>query len=64
MTQPPELWVLTPEQGLFNKNLQIRFSNPDKGIKVLQENLKKMARIREIKALQSNSSQTCSVGKN
>ena len=80
VNEPPELWVLTPEQGLFNKKLQIRFSNPQKGIKVLQDNLKKIARIREIKALQShNSSQTlsgmlqvyhltpvkaCSIGKN
>ncbi len=77
--QAPELWVLTPEEGLFNKNLQIRFTNSQTGIKLLQENLKKIARIREIKALQSNSSQSlsgmldiyhltpvkaCSVGKN
>ncbi|TGO02419.1 hypothetical protein PN36_25455 [Candidatus Thiomargarita nelsonii] len=50
--QPPELWILTPEQRLL-KSLKIPFTNLKKGIKLLQDNLKKMARIRELKALQS-----------
>jgi len=51
--QPPELWVLTPEQLLLYKNLRIRFDEPTKGVKLLQDNLNKLARIRELKALQS-----------
>ncbi len=51
--QPPELWVLTPEQHLLHKNLQIVFNNPQTGLKKLEENLNKLARIREIKALQN-----------
>jgi hypothetical protein len=49
----PELWVLTPEQHLLHENLKISFSNLNKGIDLLEENLKKIARIREIKALKS-----------
>ncbi len=51
--EPPELWVLTPEQHLLYKNLQIKFDDPDRGLKVLKENLNKLARIRDIKALES-----------
>lgn len=51
--QPPELWVLTPEQRLLTEKLQIHFDNPARGIQLLQENLNKFARIRELKALQS-----------
>jgi hypothetical protein len=51
--QPPELWILTPEQLLLYKNLRISFDNLTKGIKLLQDNLNKLARIRELKTLQS-----------
>jgi len=51
--QPPELWVLTPEQRLLYDNLQIQFSDSSRGLKLLVENLNKLARIREIKVLQS-----------
>ncbi len=53
--QPPELWVLAQEERLLNENLQIHFDNdnPTRGIQLVQENLNKLARIREIKALQS-----------
>ncbi|MEN8218633.1 MAG: caspase family protein [Pseudomonadota bacterium] len=54
--QPPELWILTPDQRLLDKKLQIKFDNPKKGIELLQDNLKKLARIRELKALQNNRS--------
>jgi len=50
---PPELWVLTPDQHLLYNNLRIQFDNPKKGVEWLQENFTKLARIREIKALQS-----------
>ncbi len=49
----PELWVLTPEQRLLYDNLQIQLSDSSRGLKLLKENLNKLARIREIKALQS-----------
>ena len=53
--QAAELWVLTPEQRLLYNNLQIRFDDPNNGIQLLQDNLKKLARIRELKALQNQS---------
>jgi len=52
--QPPELWVLTPEQRLLHENLQISFDNPTKGLQLLSDNLKKVARTREVKALQNH----------
>ncbi len=49
-----ELWVLTSEQRLLNKKLKIPFNNPSKGLKLLKENLNKLASIRELKALKSS----------
>ncbi len=54
--QPPELWILTPEQKLLDKNLQIQFENPRSGMKLLQNYLKKVARLRELKMLHSTHS--------
>ena len=55
--QPPELWVMTPEQRPFYEEfLQMRFANLTRGIELLQNNLTKLARIRELKALQSRRS--------
>ncbi len=54
--QPPELWVLTPEGRLFNPNLKMSFHNTKKGLQLLQDNLNKLARIRELKAIQSHRS--------
>jgi len=54
--KPPLLWVLTPEQRLLHEKLQISFSDPTKGIKLLQKNLNKLARVREIETLESYSS--------
>ncbi len=51
--QPPALWILTPEQRLLDQNLQIQFDNQHKGVKLLQENLNKLARVRELKMLQN-----------
>jgi hypothetical protein len=51
--QPLELWVLTPDQRLFKKGLKIPFDNPKEGVKSLQDKLKKIARVRELKGLQS-----------
>ncbi|MEN8217059.1 MAG: caspase family protein [Pseudomonadota bacterium] len=51
--QPPELWILTQEQQLLYKNLQIPFDKPTEGVKQLQSHLNKLARVRELKALKS-----------
>lgn len=52
--QPSEVWILTPTERLFQENLKISLSDQDKGIKILLENLKKIARIRETKKLASS----------
>ena len=52
--QSPELWVLTPDQHLLQKKLQIKFSDKSKGLELLKYNLNHFARLREIKALQSS----------
>jgi hypothetical protein len=51
--QSPELWILTPDQHLLHKKLQIKFDDPSKGVELVKYNLKLLARVREIKALQS-----------
>jgi len=51
--QSPELWILTPDQHLLHKKLQIKFDDPSKGLELVKYNLKHLARVREIKALQS-----------
>jgi len=51
--QPPELWILTQEQQLLYKNLQIPFDKPTEGVKQLQSHLKNLARAHELKALKS-----------
>jgi hypothetical protein len=53
--QSPEVWVLSPEHRLLYDNLRIPFDDaaPDRGLKVLRDNLNKLARIRELKALSS-----------
>ncbi len=52
--QPPELWILSQGQRLLHNNLQISFDNPTKGVALLQDNLNKLARVRETKALQNH----------
>jgi hypothetical protein len=54
--QPPELWVLTPEYRLLYNNLYMSFQNLESGLKLLRDNLNKLAKIRELKALQSHRS--------
>jgi hypothetical protein len=54
--QAPELWILTPEQKLLDKSLQIQFENPRSGMKLLQNYLKKVALLRELKMLHSTHS--------
>ena len=52
--QSPELWVLTTDGHLFNEKLRIPFDKPTEGVKLLKDNLKKWASIRELKALKSS----------
>jgi len=53
--RPPEVWVLSAEHRPLYDNLRIRFDERDvaKGLQRLQDNLNKLARIRELKALSS-----------
>ncbi|TGO02838.1 hypothetical protein PN36_18255 [Candidatus Thiomargarita nelsonii] len=50
--QAPELWILTPDQHLLHKKLQIKFDDPSKGVELVKYNLNHLARVREVKALQ------------
>jgi len=59
--QAPELWVLTPDGRLFNPNLKMSFHDTKKGLQLLQDNLNKLARIRELKNLQSHGSRELQV---
>jgi len=59
--QAPELWVLTPDGRLFNPKLKMSFHDTEKGIQLLQDNLNKWARIRELKNLQSHRSRALPV---
>jgi hypothetical protein len=59
--QAPQLWVLTPEQRLLDKQLQIQFDNPNKGLELLVNNLNKLVRVRELKELQSSDGGTVPV---
>jgi len=56
--QTPEIWILTPDQHLLHKKLQIKFDNPNKGLELVKYNLNHLARVREIKALQNRDSGT------
>ncbi|MCH8149625.1 MAG: DUF4384 domain-containing protein [Planctomycetes bacterium] len=47
----PEVWVLTPVEQLLHDNLRISFANVDLGLQRLGKDLKKLARIREVKSL-------------
>lgn len=51
--QPPEVWVLTDTEQLLSDRLRISFKAPTKGMNLLKTNLKKIARVREIKKLSS-----------
>jgi len=47
----PELSILSPDGRLLHEHLKIPFQNPNRGMKLLQDNLNKLARIRELKLL-------------
>jgi hypothetical protein len=49
-----KLSILTSDQYLLDEELEISFRNPRRGIKLLQNNLNKLARVRELKTLRSS----------
>ncbi len=51
----PELWLLGPEQRLLSPELYIGLDNPDRTLLKLVENLRGLARFRDLKRLANNS---------
>lgn len=51
--QPPEVWILSPDHQLIADHLRIPFENVEDGMRIFQDNLRTLARIRELKALVS-----------
>ncbi len=53
--QPPEVWVVSAsnDEALLHELMRIPLDDPEKGMKVLRENLAKYARIQELKRLGS-----------
>jgi hypothetical protein len=51
--QPPEVWILSPDHQLIADHLRISFDDAEHGMQMLQDNLRRLARIRELKALAS-----------
>jgi hypothetical protein len=50
----PEVWVLSPQEELLNRWMRVPFEDPEKGLETLEENLRRFARVREIKRLASS----------
>lgn len=50
-SRPPEVWVLTPVEALLHENLKHGFADSQQGIQALRYNLRRLARVREVKAL-------------
>jgi hypothetical protein len=50
---PPEVWVVSPQEELLSERLRIPLEAPDAGIGLLEENLRKLARLQEVKRLAS-----------
>jgi hypothetical protein len=51
--QPPEVWVVSPQERLLHDRMRIALKDPDQGIAVLKENLATFARATEIKRIES-----------
>lgn len=47
----PEVWVLTPAESLLHENLKHGFANIEQGLQALEDNLRHIARVREVRAL-------------
>lgn len=52
--QPPEVWVISPQEKLLHERMRIPLKSADTGIAALQENLAKFARVQQLKQLASN----------
>lgn len=49
----PEAWVVSPQEELVNERLRVPLKDPEEGIRLLEENLGKLARVQEVKRLAS-----------
>jgi hypothetical protein len=47
----PEVWVMSPVERLIHDDLRIDASDPQRAIKALERNLKRLARVREVQLL-------------
>jgi hypothetical protein len=49
----PEAWVVSPQEELLSERLRIPLQDPEAGIRLLASNLRKLARLQEVKRLAS-----------
>lgn len=54
-SRPPEVWVLTPAERQVHPDLEFSLSDPERGLQALRENLERLTRVREVKALGNSS---------
>src|SRR5262249_2435898 len=52
-TAAPEVWVISPEEELLNKNMVTSMADPERGVTVLLANLGKFAWTRQFKQLET-----------
>lgn len=52
--QPPEVWVVTPQDQVLHDNMRISFGDMQEGMRVLQTNLRAFAWAREVKGLNAS----------
>jgi len=51
----PEAWVITPQEELLNERMRVPLQDADAGIALLEGNLRKLARVQEVKRLAARS---------
>jgi hypothetical protein len=51
--QPPECWILTPDELLYQEKLKIQMADAEKGLSLLCENLEKITRVKNLTRLAS-----------
>jgi hypothetical protein len=59
--QPPEVWVISPEEKLLHERMRVPLKDLDAGIATLKENLDKFARVKQLKELSSTGALNLSV---
>ena len=52
---PPEAWVVSPQEEPLSERMRILLAGPDEGVQLLEGNLRKLARVRELQRLASRS---------